>query len=194
MPMNTQGYHTCSMQGGRDEVLKNAPFEAKHDPPRQHQFLGTGYYYWDYNLEYAKIYGKRKYPYGFFVIETEINLAFGTFLDLVGRRQDMDILLKLKSRLAKIYKPASGWFLGSFIEYLKVLQFEPGFENIFPYKAVRVIDMAVKREDENEVKFVDKSDMYAYVNLNPRMIICVYEKNNAILQSSKIVYAGTNGR
>lgn len=147
------------MQGGREEVLKNAPFEAKHDPPRQPQFLGTGYYYWDYNIEYAKIYGKRKYPYGFFVIETEMNLTFGTFLDLVGRRQDMEILLKLKYRLAKIYKPASGWFLGSFIEFLKILQFEPGYEDIFPYKAVRV------GEVKGETPYMNRGSLHQMLTL-----------------------------
>jgi len=190
--MEAIGHHVCSFQGGSEEVLQNAPFEAVHNPSIGiQQFLGTGYYYWDYNIEYAKIYGKRHYGKYFFIIESKLNLKSGTFLDLVGNRIHMEMLIRLRKWVLEKYPDPQYEYLGNFIELLKRLDKEIGEVKYFPYIAVRAIDLADRTEERKNIEFVNRDKIYSYMNLNPRIIICVYTKNKIVLQSSSIVYNGT---
>lgn len=153
-------------------------------------FLGTGYYYWDYNLNYAKTYGTRRYGKQYFIVETSLNLPAGLFLDLVGNRMHMEILIKLRKRLIEKGLYTTGeWYLGTFIEFLKKLSEKESNTAIFPYKAIRCMDYGASRENKYSVRFVEpKTAPYTY--LDPRMVICLTEKLAIILQGNRIVYDG----
>ena len=65
-------HHTCSQDNGEAFVRKNAPFLAKDNPQnRKYQFLGTGYYLWEDDIEQAKRWGEVHYKNSYFVVEFE---------------------------------------------------------------------------------------------------------------------------
>ena len=71
----------------------------------------------------------------------------------------------------------------AFIEFLKSK--EKDMPGIFPFKAIRAIDNSVAPKNKNTIQFVDNKPNYT--NLDPRLVICLIEKNDVILQSKKIV-------
>ena len=187
--MKITAHHTCKKEGSKAEIIANAPFESIHDPENdKYQFLGTGCYLWDYNLNYAKVWGRIRYNNRFYVIECELNLPESLFLDLVGNRKDMAWLLHMPVWLKEegFYDLEEIWTVGNFIELLKELRKETGENEIFPYKAIRSIDNNAKIDELIGVKFVDNKE--GFINLNPRLVVCLTEKNELLLLSKKIIY------
>jgi len=67
--------HTCNKEGGEKQVLKDFPFLSNYEPKKNKTpFLGKGYYFWDYNLEYAKVWGKNHYTNDYFICQSEISI------------------------------------------------------------------------------------------------------------------------
>jgi hypothetical protein len=193
--MRTTAHHTCKWEGGFTEVLSEAPYKAEYSVQnRTLQFLGTGYYFWDFNKEYAIIWGKAHYKGNFFVLECELDLPEDFFLDLVGRRQDMVWLWQQRQSWGPElgFNAGDRWTIGEWIEILKRLSIEENNPNIFPFKAVRAIDLNTKTYEQFNVKFVETNT--AYINLNPRIVICLTEKNELLLLSKKIVYDSSKQR
>lgn len=56
---------------------------------------------------------------------------------------------------------------------------------IFPFKVIRAVDM-LPRDEQSKWYFV--SGKRNYTLLDPRIVICITEKNALILQSKNIVY------
>lgn len=194
--METIAHHTCEKKGSKDFIEKEAPFESIHNPNEsKYQFLGTGYYLWDYNLDYAKIWGKRP-PYSnkFYVVECELNIPDQDLLDLAGNRMDMAYFLEIPTILKEagydiedIIPNGQDWYIGSYIEFLKkVAQESDEMAEIFPYVAVRAVDLSPYAEEQILVKFVKNKKNET--NLNPRFVICLYKKNSLLLPRKEIVH------
>ncbi|MDD2582996.1 MAG: hypothetical protein PHR66_13485, partial [Desulfuromonadaceae bacterium] len=57
--MKTIGHHTCSKKNGKAFILENAPFLSEYNETgKVLKFLGTGYYFWDDNIEMAHNWGR----------------------------------------------------------------------------------------------------------------------------------------
>lgn len=59
--MRIIGHHTCSQQGTISNIEKQGPFQSTYvaEDKRQHKFLGTGYYFWDNNVNMAHAHGQK---------------------------------------------------------------------------------------------------------------------------------------
>ncbi len=181
-------HHTCSASGGENHVLKNAPFksEIKKD---YIPFLGEGYYFWENNLELAKIYGNKRYNGKFFVLEFVLNINDERMLDLVGSRED---ILWFKNFIEKIKKhfhlikdkieKKLGFLVkeditvGFAIELMKILNV---FENI---DVIKAIDASYTKERLN---FRFKKE---FLNLNPKIFYCFIKWENNFYSSKKIIF------
>ncbi|MFV0313019.1 MAG: hypothetical protein ACK5KN_15405 [Dysgonomonas sp.] len=183
--MRTKGHHTCTKNGGREHVEKESPFFAKHDPDKKkYQFLGSGYYFWDDNIELAKVWGYSHCKNDYFVVEIDIELTEDTCLDLVGNRRHMMFFAAVMEKLRKekgISK--SEWTISQCIEFLKRLSKDN--ISIFPYKIIRAIDY---NDDfkQKVAKFV--KDKGNFTTLSPKMVICVIEKKMLPLHTKRIIH------
>ncbi|MFN8277655.1 MAG: hypothetical protein U0T84_09235 [Chitinophagales bacterium] len=194
--MQTIAHHTCGKIGSKESILKNAPFLAQHSPIENlYQFLGTGYYLWDYNLEFAKRWGDMRYSYGYYIVQFQVNIPDEFFLDLAGNRMDMEWFLGTKKMLMELgydfeHIMANGKELciGTYIEFLKRVSKESG-ANFFPYLAIRAVDVN-SASKHFTLKFVENKRNST--NLNPRFVICILDKKALVLPHREIVYESAN--
>jgi len=191
--LQTVGHHVCLKTGGRAKVLDESPFLAEYIPnnleeENKYQFLGSGYYYWDDNLNYAKTWGKNHCRGDFFIVESDLNLAKGLFLDLVGNRGDIRFFYNLMKDLSSHVRKDARTIAG-------VIDIARGLEVLAPgtfsYKVIRSLDYTQfektdKSEDKKAVRYVENK--FNITLLNPRFIICLLEKSDVILLSKTIVY------
>lgn len=179
----TIGHHTLENRGNYSEIEKSGPIIAKHDPEsNEYQFLGTGYYFWDDNKKMAHIWGKKRYKGKYYIFSSKIRFNnTKKLLDLVGARKHQKLFLELKKFITDYDPQRASWGIGEIIETLKLLNENNDYKGIFPYIAVRAQD--------NSTKIIDKLNFVKgknnYTDLNPRYVICLYEKNDIILQNFK---------
>ena len=205
--METIAHHTCKKEGDEHFVLENAPFlsewiELPNVPQnvisQRRPFLGTGYYFWDFNIDMAEQWGKKHYNKSYYVIEYELCIDDEELLDLVGNRMHMSYFINLINRLqasGKVIKPdlPNGRIsVGKMIEVLKLFDSkEPG---LFPFNVFKAVyhDTHTNYEiEQNRFVFVNKdSKVIAYTNLNPRIIICFKAIKRIHLQTKSIVRKG----
>ena len=81
---------------------------------------------------------------------------------------------------------AQTWSMGKIIQFLKDLEKKPERKGRFPYKAVRAVDINDSKFKPTNYRFVE--GQFRYFNMNPRLIICLFEKNKLILTTYKIIY------
>ena len=184
--MQTIGHHTCRDEGGSEFVLQHAPFLAAYDESQGKQpFLGEGYYFWDYNLDLAHHWGRVHCRNKYLILEVDLEFQSGTLLDLVGSRFDMLHLQKIRDELYLRGYIDGDWELSKLISMLKHIGQTPDYQNIFPFQAVRAVDHSIKGAKQIPAKFV--SQMENYTLINPRIIICKYEKKDITLERKRIV-------
>jgi len=162
-------HHTCSKEGGKYHVLKNAPFLSEYYPSKgKKPYLGEGYYFWEYNLDYAKVWGKQHYSNRYFVCEYNVDIdqdKEGYFLDLVGNRKHLVGFVNLLSEFNLIHEDGTkGIDLCYIINYLRK-NFD---EEVFPYKVIRAVDYHNRNLEAIKISF--NEDRPSYTILNPRII------------------------
>ena len=188
--MKTIGHHTCSNIGGAHSVFDRAPFRAIHDETKdKYQFLGTGYYFWDNNLELAKVWGKNHYFNQYVVVEVDFELTEANCYDLVGNRNhQIDIIKKMKDlRRSLSNSKSENWSISNYITFMR--NASKINKDIFPFEMVRAIDLLdhIKySKKQYKIKFVDSK--HNYTVLNPKIVICVFDKNSLDLNSKRVVH------
>ena len=184
--MKTIGQHTCKRDGGKEFVLKNAPFEAEYNKDRELMpFLGIGYYFWDYNISQARSWGQNHYNNSFYILQTDLVVPDEEYLDLSGNRQHMDYFCQLVKRFTERGLNANRWEIGTFIEFIKGLRQKEDDYTIFPFEIIRATDFNVK-ELENYVYKFNSTKSYTY--LSPRFVICIFKLEHVHLQNKQIVF------
>jgi len=148
-------HHTCKKEGGKEGVIKNFPFLSEYSPSEGNTpFLGQGYYFWDFNLDYAKVWGKNHYNGNFYVCESNIEIDHeidGFLLDLAGN------LIHEEG--------TAGIDLCWIIDYLRT-QCPP---EAFPFDVIRAVDY--NNDELLGIKVVFNENKKSYTVLNPRIII-----------------------
>jgi hypothetical protein len=179
IPLNFIVHHTCSKEGGSNFVLSNLPFLSKYKPSEDKKpFLGEGFYFWEYNVDYAKVWGKRHYDNRFYVCEAEIEINHeldGFYLDLAGSRKHLVGFVELLKEFNLIHEEGTkGIDLCYIINYLR----EKCPSDVFPFKVIRAVDY--KNDDQVGIRidFNDKGNVRSYTILNPRMIISFQSKDD----------------
>lgn len=171
--MKIIGHHTCRQVGSIQDIENEGPFLSTHieEEHSQHKFLGTGYYFWDNNINMAHSHGQKNCKRKYYIFEANLDLKDKEFLDLAGNRIDMlffqDIMKKLN-----VQTETQNWTIAHFIELLKKLK-------IFNYRAIRAIDNSI--DPKEATKFV--VDRANFTNLNPIFIVCLLDKEADLIQS-----------
>lgn len=182
--MITTAQHTCLNIGTDEDLLKNSPFIGIHNPIEdKHQFLGTGYYFWDDNIEMARIWGKKHCNNSYVIIETEIDINQDKCFDLVGNRKHMKALLSIVNHLKLYGYHKEKWVISQCIEFLKDKELNELFE--FNYECVRAIDY-VKPREYNPQKYLFVKNTDHYTILNPKIAICIIDRKYVPLQPKTI--------
>lgn len=185
--MRTTGHHTCSNENGEEYIKQNAPFKSikKHKNQGGGQksyvpFLGEGYYYWDTDLEIAHSWGVNQYQNQYAIVESQLELpGEKEFCDLVGNRKHMIQILELANKFRPNELKSGKLTLGVFIQVLKKLN-RTDYKGIFPYKAIRAVDLSHNPPKESRIKFAEHASQ-SYMSLSPKLVICLIEKNGIVL-------------
>lgn len=172
-------HHTCEKKGGKEKVLKAFPFLSEYDPKKNMKpFLGEGYYFWDFNLEYAKVWGKNHYSNKYYICESDISVDHekdGFFLDLAGNRKDLVGFVELLWEFNLIHPEGmKGIDLCWILDYLRK-ECPP---DAFPFEVIRAVDYKNNEQIGIKVVFNDKQDSYTI--LNPRIIFSFKSKENIV--------------
>ncbi len=185
------GHHVCGDRNDSNEIVANKfpkalsiydkqklQTDRKYHPP----YLGTGYYFWDYNISYSHYWGRNRVKGNYCIYEATI-LYNNDMLDLVGNRQDMEKFRDYYQKFeeAKQQNPKlhfDTYSIASCIEYMKSL-------GLFRYRAVRAIDRTKILE---EYDYSLNGERNNKTNLNPLILVCVVEDGNDMLTSFKLKY------
>ncbi len=164
--------HTCKKEGEQEIVLKHMPFLSEYDPTlNKKPFLGKGYYFWDFNEEYAQFWGKIHYNDKFFVIEADIDIDHekdGFYLDLAGNRKDLVGFVDILREFELIHEDGTkGIDLCYIINYLRM----NCPEEVFPFRVIRAVDYKNDEKSGIKIDFNDKGKNRSFTILNPRIII-----------------------
>lgn len=185
--MKTIAHHSCNINGGIKHVEINSPFFAEHKVEEEkYQFLGSGYYFWDNNLELAKKWGEFHYNNKYYIFEFKFDIKVDTCLDLVGNREHQFFFKKMFD----IYEKETGdnkedWSICQCIEFFKTLRKKNS--KIFPFKMIRAVDLLnhTKYKQQFQMKFVKTKKNYTIIN--PKMVICVMSEQD-VPQAKKLVF------
>jgi len=180
-------HHTCSKDGGENYVLENAPFLAEYKPKEDKKpFLGEGYYFWDYNLDYAKVWGKTHYSKSFYVLEgvVDINCDDETYLDLVGNRKHLVGFVEILWEFNLIHEEGTkGIDLCYIIDYLR----KNCPPEVFPFKILRAVDYKNQEKAGIKIVFNDKGYRPSFTILNPRIIFSFKNKEEINYKSKPFI-------
>ncbi|MBK7128274.1 MAG: hypothetical protein IPM74_12385 [Crocinitomicaceae bacterium] len=179
-------HHTCRKDGGEREVLKNFPYLSEYKPEEgKKPFLGEGYYFWDYNFEYAKYWGKSHCNSQFYVCEVDITIDHemdGFYLDLAGNRKDLVGFVELLDEFNLIHPEGTqGIDLCYIIDYLR----SQCPEEAFPYEVIRAVDY--RNADLEGIKIVFNEDRKNFTMLNPRILISFKNKQKIVSLTEPII-------
>jgi hypothetical protein len=181
------GHHTCNNTRNAEWIEqqgKPVALSVYNPNLRKNPFLGTGYYFWDDNIEQARYWGRQRCNNKYYIFEGDINNDESILLDLVSNRQQMRWLRTAMSNFAVYNNNNPHWEIGKFIEWLKKVSKKEGFEDIFPFKSVRAIDHNATIP-KVEYYFDEKSE--GFINLNPRIIVCIIEVSLLTLTNFKLI-------
>jgi hypothetical protein len=185
--MQTVGHHTCKRDGGSEFVLANAPFIAEYkEAEGKLPFLGEGYYFWDDNLDLAHHWGRVHYRSRYLILEADLQFDEGELLDLVGSRRDMRYFQELRNELLARGFIQGDWEISKMVALLRKLQQgSPSQGHLFPFLAIRAVDHSMAGHNQIPAKFVSQRDNFVLVN--PRIIVCMFEKKERNLCLKRIV-------
>ena len=184
----THGYHTVRDTDNADWIEANAPFKCT----RSDAWLSPGYYFWEKDPERAHQWGRFAYiegeqAEGYVILRAELTLS--NMLDLVGdpehQRQMQEFVDVMRQEDPNWQKGREDPPLGKVIALMRHRASKTRPE-LFPYNSVKAQDHPkpynysfVRRNRKSQDNFID---------LNPRIQICVFEKSAATLHSVRIVF------
>lgn len=174
--MKVVAYQTLEDRDNIDQIESEGPFICK----RKGAWLGTGYYLWDTNFEWAIEWGQKAYTNyrkDFVIAECKIDLSNECF-DLVGSVQNqLDFIEAIETMIqSNKIKNKDETIVPNIIQFLKDLK-------IFPYKSIRASDM---RKTGDEIYYT--TDRKEFMVLKQRVQICVIVKKYVVLFPFQVVY------
>ncbi len=114
------GHHVCKNTGNAKQIEKRGyPIAfSEHNPDsKKNPFLGSGYYFWDYNKGMAHYWGKQHYHNSYYIFEASIPYNDSIILDLVGNRQHMEWFVGIMEDFKEANEDSKHWEIGKFIEF-----------------------------------------------------------------------------
>lgn len=185
--MKTILQHTCLTKGGEKAVLKNSPFLATDNPSeKKYQFLGDGYYFWDNNIDLARIWGQVHCKNDFYIVEIDYEFTTDSCFDVVGNRSHQLKVLKTLELMKKRGFKKDKWNLSNVIYFLKKLDHKKN--GVFNYESIRAVDyISPEKYKEIKMKFIKNKTNRHFSIINPKMIVCVLNKKYLPLHTKRMV-------
>ena len=171
-------HQTLQDKDNPDYVEREGPFRVRDF---KKAYLGNGYYFWDDHWDLAHWWGEKHCSNKYFICKADFKIEKDDFCDLVGSRQDQ----KYIAQCFETFK-AHHLNLAQLIEMLKEIENQPHMKGIFSYKAIRAVEIHENSFEEMIVNFA--SDRPGITSLTPRIIVCLINKDPAILTNFKILY------
>ena len=150
-------HHTCKQDGGKDDVLKKAPFFAKENQQiNKELFLGSGFYLWEDDIEQAHHWGKEHYHNKYYIVVFECEIDETLVLDLDSKQGE-----KVFFHLQKLFKAKGTNKNIKDYGLNKVLNalFKGTFGMDFGYRIVRVKDLS----SAQRINFTSNKPNYTYI-------------------------------
>ncbi|GAB3327755.1 hypothetical protein GCM10027299_28810 [Larkinella ripae] len=164
-------YQTLEDRDNPDDVEKNGPFICS----RSDAWLGTGYYFWDSNIQWAESWGQVYTKNGYIICQAQIVYNERIF-DLWG---NVNHQAAFKSALELLKKRPP---TGRPIVAREVLAFLVRSGH-FAYSGIRAAD---EPKDVVTVKY-NKHKAEVLI-VNQRVQICLLDKNNLLSHTFRIVF------
>ena len=170
-------------------MLHNAPFMAYHSPEmNRHQFLGSGYYFWENNIEMAMVWGRVRYDDIYFILEVQFDVTEENCFDLVGNRNHQ---LYLVDCLEKLYKNfginRNNWSISQCVYFLR--KFNVFNQFVLPFNFFRVVDLHTHSTSKTQYALQFLAHRGNYTIINPRIIVCAFQKEGINLTNKRIVFS-----
>lgn len=160
-------HHTCKRDRGSVFVLQNAPFLAKDDERnRKFQFLGSGYYFWEDDIDQAHYWGSVHWGRNnYFIVKFDCEIDDNDLLDL-DSKTGQNILEKIKEKISKNIlitktKKYNNWSLSQWVTFM--YKYNRICSVGFDFKAIKVKDCNFSRKKEQKVYFVQEKPNYTYI-------------------------------
>ncbi len=174
--MQTIGYYTVEDRNNPKEILEAGPFFCG----RGDAWLSPGYYFWDNDIRRAHDWGKG-YRKSYVICKADLQLK--SLLDLcsiAGKRHFNSLLETILTEFEEYQLREIP--IGLAIAHLKKISQNAGFKEIFPFDSVRADDCP---KDSMQPFTSGRKES---ICLDPRVQICLFEKNSENLRSFEIVY------
>ena len=158
-------HHTCKQDGGEDYVRENAPFFAEDfSQGGKCQFLGSGYYLWEDDIEQAHHWGKVHYNNQYYIVAFECEIDEDFLLDLnsrEGQKEFFELCNLYKQKAKQINRSINikKIYLNVFFNSL----FKGKFGINFVYKAIKVKDEFASSKREKEFLFTSNKSNCTYL-------------------------------
>lgn len=166
-------YQAVEDRNNCDEVEQNGPYKCVSS----NAWLGAGYYFWDTNIGLAHWWGRTAYRGTYMVCRIDYVCDYDAVFDLVGNMEALQLMKQTSAFLNSVGKPCT---VSGAIEYLKR---QTDFRK--KYVAVRAKDE--KSPEKEDRMFFIRGDK-PYLNLNPRIQFCFFDKSVFNGYEYKIVY------
>ena len=181
--MKTVGFHTVEDRDDAFFINENAPFKSVGS----RSFLGIGYYFWEDDIDLAHWWGEIHCSNNYVICSGDITCEEALYFDLVGsvkhRKYLKELHNKLKAEIIRFYRK-DDIPLGEIIEYLKRINGMGNYKDIFPFKVIRAVDSS--KPSANKMFFASHGK--GFIDLSPRTIICLLERNKVFLNNVRIVF------
>lgn len=175
--MIVTAYQTLEDRDNIDEIETDGPYICT----RRDAWLGTGYYFWDSNMDWAISWGENSYlrfQKEYVIGRCWIDLSQKCF-DLLGNvahQLELKEVIEVMKNSGKI-RQGQRLIMPNIIEFLKR-------NEIFPYKSIRIGD----NNETIQIHFNDQKRKREYMLINQRVQICVIERKDVILQPFDVIY------
>jgi hypothetical protein len=174
--MTITAYQTLEDRDNLDHVEMEGPFACTH----RGSWLGSGYYFWDTNMDWAINWGKTAYESRgneYFIGRCQLDLSKDCF-DLVGNVAHWKDLLEVFDVFTKSKKIRNQEkiILPNVIQFMKN-------NGLFPFKSIRASDM---HRNVRRIHF--RNDRGEYMIINQRVQVCVIDRQEVLIRPFSIVF------
>lgn len=172
-------YQTVENRGNPEEIKREGPYKGD----KKVAWLGMGYYFWESHEANAHWWGKSCYKSkGYIICQASYSLNNCCF-DLYDNCEHAKIFKEAIELLTQqgLYKKGKTT-VARIIEFLRAI-------DAFPYNATRVKGEEVRRKNSAfQEGLTFQEGLPAYLDLEPPIQLCFYNKESLNLEEYKIVY------
>ena len=163
------------------KLQEEGPFPCKWD----NTWLGDGYYFWDTLIENAHWWGEvRQFEKGYIICRAECDYNINDCLDLHGDLEQLKLFKEAFELMIKNGVVTKNTTVKNFLAKLRG-------QSIFFKKFTAIRVNGINSKSYNSIysaKFFFEKGKDRYLEMNPPVQICFFEKNSMNLRNYKVVF------